>query len=120
MVDKGGFNFSSGDGDESGAQYKVKYHKLTHDVVGVPVIDIKDSISSAVEEVAQFSIGNFLASGAFWLGTERLIINGYKDVLFLSCIAFFVCGVVLAITGFRQALRRVTRLSRYIPNDKLT
>lgn len=120
MVEEGGFNLSPGDDDKAGAQYVAKYHKLTHDVVGVPVMEIRDSMSSAVEEVVQFSIGNFLASGAFWLGTERLIINGYKDVLFLSCTAFFVCGVVLAVTGFRQARRRVTRLSRYIPNDKLT
>ena len=115
MADDGGFNLTPG--EDGGAQYVAKYHKLTHDVVGVPVMDIKDSISSAVEEVAQFSIGNFLASGAFWLGTERLITDGYKDALFLSCIAFFICGAVLAITGFRQARRRVTRLSRYIPND---
>ena len=100
-----------------GAKFIPQYHTATHDIVGVPVMEINDSASSAAEEIAQFSIGNFLASGAFWLGAERLITNGYKDVLFISCIAFFICGVVLAVTGFRQAKRRVTRLKRYIPND---
>lgn len=114
MVERDEFNVTPG--NDGGAQYIAKYHKMTHDVVGVPVMEIKDSMRSAVEEVAQFSVGNFLASGAFWLGTERLITDGHEDPLFLSCIAFLICGVVLAITGFRQARRRVNRLSRYIPD----
>ena len=79
-------------------------------------MDIRDSTSSAKEELAHFSLGNILASGAFWLGTERLITVGYGDVLFLACIAFLICGVVLSITGYRQSVRRITRLERYLPH----
>ena len=80
-------------------------------------MDIKDSTSAAKEELVHFSLGNILASGAFWLGAERLITVGYDDALFLSCIAFLICGIVLAITGYRQSIRRVTRLERYVPEN---
>ena len=85
---------------KTGAQINPRYHATRPDVVGVPVMEIKDASNSAKEEVFQFAAGNFLASGAFWLGIERLITVGFKDVLFLSCIAFFLCGVVVGVMGF--------------------
>ena len=102
---------------DSGAQLVPKYYKATHAIVGVPVVDIEDAANSAIEEVIQFSFGSFLASGSFWLGIERLLTVGYLDTLFHTCAIAFGCGIVLAITGFRQARRRVLRLARYIPDD---
>ena len=102
---------------DSGAQFELQYHKSKQAVVGVPVTEIRDASSSAVEEVLQFSFGNFLASGSFWLGIERWATMGYLDPLFLGCVSAFVCGIILSITGFRQARRRLSRLMRYIPND---
>ena len=105
---------------ETGAKIIPQYHATRPDVVGVPVMEIRDASSSAKEEIFQFVAGNFLASGAFWLGIERLVTVGFEDTLFLACIAFFLCGVVVGVMGFRQSLRRVTRLSRYIPNGDIT
>ena len=100
-----------------GAKLQVNYHQNEQDVVGVPVMAIRDSISSAKEEVIQYSVGGFMFSGAFWLGFERVLTVGFKDAVFLSCIAFCICGACLTIFGFRQALRRVTRLERYVPDE---
>ena len=80
-------------------------------------MEIRDSISSAVEEVAQFSFGGFFMSGSFWLGIERFVTEGPGDNLVIICVISFFFGAGLAITGYRQARRRVTRLARYIPND---
>jgi len=113
MSEHDGINVTSG----NGAQLEPVYHHNKQSIVGVPVMDLREASSSAVEEVAQFSVGGFLASGAFWLGVERLVTEGGTDALFLACIAFFICGGVLALTGFRQSLRRVRRLERYIPQD---
>lgn len=114
MGDKEDINLS----ETSGARLEPKYHAQEQDIVGVPVMDIRDASSSAKEEVLQFSVGGFLASGAFWLGVERLLTVGYSDALFLVCIAFFICGVVLAYVGFRQTMRRVSRLERYLPEGE--
>ena len=115
MANRSGINVT--ETSDTGAQLVPKYHKATHDIVGVPVMEIKDAASSALEEVLQFSFGNFLASGAFWLGSERLITVGKADPLFLMCLVPFACGILLAIIGFRQARRRTNRLVRYVPVD---
>lgn len=99
-----------------GATLDSNYLENSQDVVGVPVPDIKESVESAKEEVWQFSAGSFLFSGAFWLGFERLVTEGVNDALFLSCIPCIVCGAVLALTGYRQAMRRVNKLKKFIPN----
>ena len=101
--------------EPKGATLRSNYKENSQDVVGVPVPDIKESVDSAKEEVWQFSAGGFLFSGAFWLGFERLVTEGYQDALFLSCIPCLICGIVLAVTGYRQAMRRVNKLRKYIP-----
>ena len=117
MVEGSGIDVESN--DEGGARVVPKYHTSTHDIVGVPVIDIKDAAGSDVEEFLQFSVGGFFASGAFWLGIERLVTVGYKDPLFYICVIALIFGAVLAFAGFRQTRRRINRLARYIPNDDL-
>lgn len=116
MADNGGINITSASPD--GAQIEHKYHKAIHDAVAVPVMELEDSSNSIMEEVSQFSIGNFFASGAFWLGVERLITVGYNDALFISCIPALCFGVTLSIVGFRQSKRRMNRLARYIPKNR--
>ena len=81
-------------------------------------MDIRDAVPSIKEEIVQTALGGFMASGSFWLGLERLFTIGYKDPLFLACIAFFVCGSVLMVVGARQGLRRVSRLERYLPENR--
>jgi len=34
-----------------------------------------------------------------------------------SCIAFFVCGLILLVTGIRQSLRRLTRMQHHLPES---
>ena len=99
-------------------QLKPQYYDTDQPMVLVPVMDIRDASSSAKEEVAQFSAGGFFASGSFWLGLERLMTVGHEDSVFLCSIAFFICGSILGIVGLRQTMRRVSRLERYLPNDK--
>lgn len=101
----------------AGAKFVQQYHTATQDVVGVPVMDIRESASYALEEVLLFAVGNFMASGAFWLGIERIITAGYKDSLFQVCLLSLLFGATLAFVGFRQMRRRVSRLSRYIPQE---
>lgn len=115
MANTSGINVTPIGGE--GAKLTPEYHELKQHVVGVPVMEIKDATASAKEEVAQFSIGGFLFSGAFWLGIERFFTVGYSDTLFGWCIAFVICGAVLGIVGLRQTIRRVSRLERYIPVD---
>ena len=100
-----------------GATVQNTYHNRVEEICAVPKNEILDNSRAAMEEVWQYSIGGFLFSGAFWLGFERLMTEGPKDVLFLSCIAPVICGSVLAITGYRQARRRVTRLAQYLPDN---
>lgn len=100
-----------------GATIENNYHKLQEDICPVPKSAIHDNSSSAKEEVWQYSVGGFMFSGSFWLGLERLLTEGCKDSIFLICIAFSICGGLLAITGFRQAKRRVTRLEKFIPKE---
>jgi len=101
----------------NGATLASNYIENSQDVVGVPVREIQDSMESAKEEVWQFLAGGFLFSGAFWLGFERIVTEGYKDALFLSCIPCVICGAILAITGYRQAMRRVNKLRSFIPDN---
>ena len=103
--------------NRDGATLDPNYIPNSQDVVGVPVREIEDSMDSAKEEVWQFSAGGFLFSGAFWLGFERIVTEGFKDVLFLSCIPCVICGAVLALTGYIQAMRRVNKLKKFIPNN---
>lgn len=88
-----------------------------HEIVGVPVNDIRDASSSAKDEIFQISAGGFLFSGAFWLGFERLFTVGWKDSLLWVCVSCCLCGAILAFFGYRQSLRRVARLERYIPGN---
>ena len=113
MVEENGINVTPT--PDSGAKLEVQYHTSTQGVVGVPVIDIKDAAGSAFEEFLQFSVGGFFASGAFWLGIERIVTAGYRDTLFYICVVAFIFGIVLAFAGFRQSRRRMNRLARYIP-----
>ncbi|SMX31618.1 hypothetical protein OCA8868_00452 [Octadecabacter ascidiaceicola] len=103
--------------NKTGAIIENTYHSLNEEVCPVPKSAILENSSSALEEIWQFSVGGFLFSGAFWLGLERLLTVGKDDALFLACIAFVICGGVLAVSGYRQAQRRVSRLEKYIPND---
>ena len=98
-----------------GSQFLPTYHNTKQDMGAVPIVDIRDASSFAKEEVAQFGVGGFLASGAFWMGLERLVTVGWYDTLFLCSCAFFVAGGVTAFFGYRQTIRRITRLERYIP-----
>ena len=100
-----------------GAQFRTNYHVTTHEVVGVPVMEIQDASSAVPEEFVLLSVGNMMASAAFGLGIERSVTEGFSDPLFLVSIAFFLCGSILAGVGFRQTRRRYLRLSRYIPED---
>ena len=102
--------------NDTGAVIQNTYHSLNEEVCPVPRSAIADNSTSALEEVWQFSLGGFMFSGAFWLGFERLMTEGYKDFLFLACIAFVISGALLAFTGYRQAKRRISRLEKYIPD----
>ena len=100
-----------------GAKFTVNYKHTEHDIVSIPVMEIKDASSSALEEVAVFAFGNFLASGSFWLGVERFVTEGIKDPVLIGCGSAFLAGLVLTIVGFRQTARRVSRLMRYVPQE---
>ena len=100
-----------------GAKFTVKYVDTEHEVVGVPIMELRDARSSAMEEVAVFTFGNFLASGSLWLGIERLVTEQGFDWVALLCGVLFVVGVLLIVVGFRQAARRVTRLLWYVPKE---
>ena len=104
---------------QDGARLESRYHQKEQDVVGVPVGDIRDASSSANEEVLQFTVGTFFASGAFWLGIERVLTEGWDDPVVWVCGVTVVFGLVLSITGFRQSQRRVRRLERYCPDETL-
>ena len=80
-------------------------------------MEIKDSTDSAREEIYQFSFGNFLVSGAFWLGTERLVTEGLGDFLLWVCVIALFSGSLLFYTGYKQSQRRLARLMRYVPPD---
>lgn len=110
--DAGRFQFNG-----NGATIQSTYHSTEQVVVAVPVEEIRDASSSGIEEVLQFSAGGVAGSRGFWLGLERFFTEGYQDPLFLVCIAFFLCGGVLSLTGFRQSFRRKRRLERYCPPD---
>lgn len=103
--------------NKTGAVIQNTYHSMDEEVCPVPKSAIIDNSSSALEEIWQFSVGGFMFSGAFWLGFERYFTEGKGDPLFLSCLAFVICGAVLAFTGYRQAKRRVARLEKYTPKD---
>lgn len=102
---------------EQGAMIDNQYHSMKEDICPVPKSAILDNSASAAEEVWQFSVGGFMLSGAFWLGFERLLTIGIHDSVLWICIAFVICGSVLAFTGYRQAKRRVARLEKYIPDE---
>jgi hypothetical protein len=85
--------------------------------VGVAVEDLEDFMESSTEELGQFSIGGFLASGSFWLGIERLVtvpraLEG--DILFWICVVAFIAGATIGFFGFRQLQRRQRRIGRII------
>ncbi|MEG3155825.1 hypothetical protein [Sphingomonas sp. RB1R13] len=98
-----------------GATLEPIYHQGKQGVVGVPVMEIKDATSSAFEERMLSVVGTFFASGAFWLGVDKLISEGPANPVFLVCLISMVCGGVVAWTGYRQSARRVNRLERYCP-----
>jgi hypothetical protein len=100
-----------------GARLDPRYHKNEQDIVGVPVTDLRDATSSATEELWQFTAGSFFASGAFWLGFERLATEGWRDPLVWVCGISICFGLVLGVTGYRQSARRVRRLERYCPDE---
>jgi hypothetical protein len=106
-----------GDIAPSGATLEPNYHKGSQDVVGVPVMEIRDASSSANEETLQFTAGTFLFSGAFWLGIERLCTVGVDDPVAWVCGLSMLFGAVLGFTGYKQQSRRVRRLERYCPPD---
>ena len=104
--------------ENTGSTIQNNYYQMQEDVCPVPKSAILDNSASAREEIWQFSLGGFMFSGSFWLGAERLYTEGATDPLLWICGACAVCGGLLAITGFRQAARRVSRLEKYIPKDK--
>ena len=105
----------------NGSTVTLIYTSYVEHIIPVPKSVILDNSSSAKEEVLQFSFGGFIFSGAFWLAAEQLYTEGYtegyKDPFFLGLVVCVVGGVVLAISGFRQAKRRVTRLENCIPPE---
>src|SRR5215210_912103 len=101
----------------TGAKLRAVYHEGEQQIAPVPVMDLKDATASATEETILSTGGTFLASGAAWLGLERLVTEGWQDQLFGICVVAVVAGVILSYVGHRQRSRRVTRLMRYCPRD---
>ena len=105
----------------NGSTVTLIYTSYVEHIIPVPKSVILDNSSSAKEEVFQFSVGGFMFSGAFWLGAELIYTKGYtegyKDPFFLGCVAFVLCGSILAITVFNHAKTRQTRLEKCIPED---
>lgn len=66
------------------------------------------------DNVRLFLLGEFLCAGSFWLGVEKLITEGYKDIIFIWCAATFFAGAVIIITGLRQHSRKQTRIQKYL------
>lgn len=100
-----------------GSTLRAVYLHNQHEVVSVPVNEIRDASSSAKDEIFQLSAGGFLFSGAFWLGFERFFTVGWRDSLLWISVVCCLCGAILAFFGYRQSLRRVARLERYIPSS---
>lgn len=101
----------------TGAKLRTIYHEGEQDIAPVPVMDLKDATASATEETLLSTGGTFLASGAIWLGIERLVTVGWQDQLFGVCAVAILAGSILSFVGHRQRSRRVTRLMRYCPKD---
>jgi len=101
----------------TGAKLKAIYHEGEQQIAPVPVMDLKDATATATEETLLSTGGTFLASGAVWLGVERLVTEGWADQLFGICIVAVVAGFILSFVGHRQRARRVNRLMRYCPKE---
>jgi uncharacterized membrane protein len=102
---------------DTGATLESIYHDLRQDVAAVPVMELRDAAAATADETLLFTGGTFLASGAVWLGVERLVTEGWQDQLFGICLVAVVAGVLLSLVGYRQQTRRVTRLMRYCPKE---
>lgn len=100
-----------------GSKLNSVYHDGVQEVAPVPVMDIKDAAASATEETVLSTGGTFLASGAVWLGVERLATEGIRDQLFGICVVAVIAGLILSWVGHRQQSRRVKRLERYCPKE---
>ena len=118
MPDRGGGNggaYQLRVPDREGAHIRQQYHESTQHIVGVPVTELKYSNTYAIEEIGLFALGDFLVSGALWLGIERLATEGYQDVVFWWCAGTVVVGGLLVGLGLYQISRRVKRLLQYVP-----
>jgi hypothetical protein len=98
----------------TGAAVLPHYHDTTIAVVGVPVEDLRDFSDSSKEEFGQYTLGQFLASGGFWLAIERAVTVGFSDHLFWISLIALVAGLGLSYAAFRQLRRRKTRIETYI------
>lgn len=105
----------------AGAFVDPHYHDLEQDMVLVTVDDLNDMNSASIEEFKQFSAGEFLAAGSFWVGVERVFTASpwYEDTLFWFCALGLVAGLVIGYFGYCQLQRRKNRIRKLVEKAEL-
>ena len=97
-----------------GATMSTEYADQDQVLTLVDVEDLREWKTGMREESWQFSLAGFFASGALWLGIERLVTEGLGDKLFLMCVVALIFSGTVGFFGLRQLGRRQRKIDRYI------
>lgn len=100
-----------------GADMTPDYLSTTHKICAVPVNEILQAHRIMKRTETQATIGVSIATGAFWLGVERLVTESYNDPLFQGSCAIFLCGVLMVWFIKQSRNESAKRLLWYIPEN---